>query len=101
MAMKVSSLTAQDVASYLRIMPDDLDDGELAMLGTFLEAARHYAESYTGLTAEELDAHPDMVPAVCCLAGDFYTNRDMAPVVKETANRTVKSILDMYSVNLL
>jgi hypothetical protein len=99
--MRASSLTADDLAAYLRIMPEDLDDAERLMLEGFLDAAKHYAESYTGLSMEELDRHPDITPAVCCLAGDFYTNRDMTPTIKSTVNRTVKSILDMYSVNLL
>lgn len=99
--MKVSSLTVDDLARYLKIMPDDLDDEETIVLQGFLDAAKHYAESYTGLNADEIDTHPDIVPAVCCLAGDFYTNRDMTPLVKGNVNRTVKSILDMYSVNLI
>lgn len=100
--MKVSALTVDDIADYLRITPDDLDETERKTMESFLEAAKRYAESYTGLTAEEIDAHPDIVPAVCCLAGDLYTNRDMNITgVKITPNRTVESILDMYSINLL
>lgn len=66
-----------------------------------MEAAKSYVMSYTGLTEAEVDTYPDIVPAVCCLAGDFYTNRDMTPAVKGNSNRTVESILNMHSVNLL
>ena len=99
--MKVSELTVADIADYLHIMPDDLDDSEKAVITGFLEAAKRDAESYTGLSADEIDKHPDIVPAVCCLAGDFYTNRDMTIAVKGVTNKMVESILGMYSVNLL
>ena len=99
--MKVSELTVADIADYLRIMPGDLDETEKKAMAGFLEAAKSYVMSYTGLTEAEVDAYPDIVPAVCCLAGDFYTNRDMTPAVKGNSNRTVESILNMHSVNLL
>ena len=82
-------------------MPGDLDETEKKTMAGFLEAAKSYVMSYTGLTEAEVDTYPDIVPAVCCLAGDFYTNRDMTPAVKGNSNRTVESILNMHSVNLL
>ena len=99
--MKVSELTVADIADYLRIMPGDLDETEKKAMAGFLEAAKSYVMSYTGLTEAEVDTYPDIVPAVCCLAGYFYTNRDMTPAVKGNSNRTVESILNMHSVNLL
>nr|DAJ90861.1 MAG TPA: head tail connector [Caudoviricetes sp.]DAZ65532.1 MAG TPA: head tail connector [Caudoviricetes sp.] len=99
--MKVSELTVADIADYLRIMPGDLDETEKKTMEGFLEAAKSYVMSYTGLTEAEVDTYPDIVPAVCCLAGDFYTNRDMTPAVKGNSNRTIESILNMHSVNLL
>lgn len=99
--MKVSELTVADIADYLRIMPGDLDETEKKTMEGFLKAAKSYVMSYTGLTAEEVDTYPDIVPAVCCLAGDFYTNRDMTPAVKGSPNRTVESILNMHCTNLL
>ncbi len=98
--MKVSELTINDVADYLRIEPEDLDDEERRSLKIFLDAAIHHAETHTGLNLDDMDNHPDISIAVCCLAGDFYTNRDMISSAKGE-NKTVKSILDMYAVNLL
>ena len=69
--MKVSELTVADIADYLRIMPGDLDETEKKAMAGFLEAAKSYVMSYTGLTEAEVDTYPDIVPAVCCLAGDF------------------------------
>lgn len=99
--MRVSELTVNEIADYLRIMPEDLDTLEKKTLDGFLEAAKNYVIGYTGLTMEEIDTHPDIIPVVCCLVGDFYTNRDMTLAIKGTANKTVDSILSMYSVNLL
>ena len=99
--MKVSELTVEDIADYLHMMPDDLDESEKKSMEGFLEAAKEFVKSYTGLSADEIDTHPDIVPAVCCLAGDFYTNRDMVLTGKTTPNRTVESILGMYCMNLL
>ena len=103
--MKASELKAADLARYLRIEPDDLDTTETAMLDAFLNAARNYAQNYTGQTIERLDPHEDVAIAVLCLAGDLYTNRDMYTQLKGTGNsvqnQTVRSILNMYCVNFV
>ena len=103
--MKASELTVTDLAGYLRIEPEDLDKTEEAMMTAFLNAARNYAENYTGQTIERLDSHEDVAIAVLCLAGDLYTNRDMYTQLKGTGNsvqnQTVRSILDMYCVNFV
>ena len=71
--MKVSELTVADIADYLRIMPGDLDETEKKTMEGFLEAAKSYVMSYTGLTEAEVDTYPDIVPAACCYDGRrFY-----------------------------
>ncbi len=101
--MKASELTVADLASYLKIESDDLDDVETAMLQSFLDAAWEYAKSYTGQTEEYLDGKNEVAIAALCLAGDMYTNRDMYTNLKgtgtATVNRTVQTILDMHSKN--
>lgn len=103
--MITSALTYADLANYLKIESEDIDPVEQAVLTGFLSAAKTYAAGYTGLTAAELDEHEDIAIAVLCLAGDFYTNRDMYTVLKGTGNnavnRTVQSILDMHARNLI
>lgn len=103
--MKVSEITINDLAAYLRIETDDIDVVETAVLQAFLDAAVNYAVKYTGRTAEKLDEYADAGIAVMCLAGDLYTNRDMYTNLKGTGsaavNKTVQSILDMYAVNLI
>lgn len=101
MKQKVSELTVDELADYLRIEADDITDTEEASLEAFLLAAKHYVQSYTGLDAEAIDAHPDIVPAVLCYAGDLYTNRDMVLNGSFSSNKTVENILAMYSINLL
>lgn len=103
--MKISELTTTDLAAYLKIETDDIDLVETAMLQAFLDSAKNYAIQYTGRTADELDTYPDAGIAVLCLAGDFYTNRDMYTNIKGTGtasiNRSIQSILNMHTVNLI
>lgn len=103
--MNISELTVDDLIEYLKIDSDDIDNTEGFMLASFLDAAKNYAANYTGRTLKQLDGHADVAVAILCLAGDFYTNRDMYTQLKgtgnSTSNKTVTSILDMYCINLL
>lgn len=103
--MKISELTVSDVAAYLKIEDADLTDSEPALIEAMLNAAKTYVQNYTGRDSEYLDQFPDVAIAALCLAGDFYTNRDMFTNIKGTGvasvNRTVQSILDMHQFNLL
>ena len=99
--MKPSELSIIDVENYLHIDEPDVDDAERAMLTAMLTAAQKYVSGYTGLTAEQMDEHEDISIAVLCVAGDMYTNRDMMSTAKGDVNLTARSIMDMYSVNLM
>lgn len=98
--MAFSEVTAADVAKYLR-----LDDASDDLLGTILEAARGYVLSYTGQTADALDAYPDIVIALMVLCQDMYDNRAYqltdTKYTEGNINRVVDTILGMYRVNLL
>ena len=93
--MKVSEITVQKIADYLR-----LDDASDTALLPFLEAARAYVRGYTGLTDEEIDEHPDFTVAVLVLVQDFYDNRTMTPT-SGNVNRVIDAILSMHAVNLV
>lgn len=93
--MTISGITVDDVATYLR-----LDDAEDPQLAEVLEAAKQYVLSFTGQTAEVLDAFPDVAVAVLVLCQDMYDNRTMY-AEKTYANRVVDTILSMYRVNFL
>jgi len=96
--LKVSDITAGDLADYLRIDGDPGDPG--GQLEILLDAARAYVRSYTGLDDEQIDLHDDFNIAVFILVQDMYDNRVLY-IDKNNPNRTVETILGMHSVNLV
>ena len=95
---KVSEITAQDVADYIRITeatPDDLNT-----LNTLITVAKTFIIQHTGRTEEELDNYQDFVIVVLVLCQDMYDNRALY-VDKSNLNKVVDSILHMHAVNLL
>ena len=100
MVSKVSEITIEDVAKYIR-----LDDYEDSGIETYLNIAKSYISSYTGIpiTSEEgesLDDFPDFVIVVYVLCQDMYDNRAMY-VEKANINKVVQTILDMHTRNNL
>lgn len=95
---KVSDITVQALADYLRIA--DPSDDDRTLLAAITKAAPAYISKYTGLSAADLDKSPDFVIAALCLAQDMYDNRSIYADTNKP-NLTVQSILDMHSVNLL
>lgn len=89
---KVSNISVQDIADYLRIA--EVDEIEQNQLQTFLNTAKDYIKNYTGL--EDLDEYADLVLVVFVLCQDMYDNRTMY-VNGGTPNRTVQTILDMHT----
>ena len=100
MVSKVNEITIEDVAKYIRV--DDYEESEIA---TYLNIAKSYISSYTGIpvTSEEgesLDDFPDFVIVVYILCQDMHDNRTMY-VDKNNINKTVQTILDMHTRNNL
>ncbi len=100
MVSKVSEITIDDVARYIRI--DDYDDRDIE---TYLNIAKTYISSYTGIPVsneegESLDDFPDFVIVVYILCQDMYDNRAMY-VEKNSINKVVQTILDMHTRNNL
>lgn len=93
---RVSEITAQDVAEYLRL--DEVDESELATLNMMLGVAKQFIIDYTGQT--DLDKYQTFVDAVFVLCQDMWDNRTMY-VDKLNLNKVVQAILGMHSVNLL
>lgn len=98
--MKVSEITIRNLTEYLKLDFDSLTEQELAELLTFLDSAKSFLSSYTGLNADEIDNHKDFVIAVYVLVADMYDNRQFY-VDKSNLNRLVEMILSMHSTNLL
>ncbi len=95
--MKFSEIPLETLKEHVRIN-DNEDD---YMLDNYLNYAKRYVLSYTGLTEMEADLYEDLVFAVLALAGDFYENRINTASTYGKPNPIVESILSMHSVNLL
>lgn len=95
---KVSEITAEDCAEYLRI--SELTDGDKNTLANLIEIAKTFISNYTGREPEELDNYGDFVIVVFVLVQDMWDNRTLY-VDKTNLNNVVASILGMHSVNLL
>ena len=98
MISKVSKITIDDVANYIRATDTEGID-------TYLNIAKSYISSYTGIpvTSEEgesLDDFPDFIIVVYILCQDMYDNRTLY-VDKTNINKTVQTILDMHTRNNL
>lgn len=97
---KVSEITYQDVAEYLRLYVDDLTADDINTLNNLIGIAKAYIKNWTGRTTEELDNYQDFVIVVLVLCQDMWDNRILY-VDSTNLNHVVSSILDMHSVNYL
>jgi uncharacterized phage protein (predicted DNA packaging) len=95
---KISEITINDLADYLRI--SELDAPQVQLLTTIKAAAINYIVGVTALTVEQLDNYPDLTLAVYALSQDMYDNRTYY-VDKANISDTVSTILNMYRINLL
>ena len=93
---KVSDITVESVAEYLRL--DEVSDEEKNTLTTLISIATSFIKNYTGI--DDLDKYPEFVIVVLILCQDMFDNRTMY-VDSKDLNNTVQSILAMHSVNLL
>lgn len=95
---KVSDISYQDVADYLRLYEVDNDD--INTLNTLINVAKTFISNYTGRTIEELDNYQDFVIVLFVLCQDMWDNRTLY-VDSKNLNNVVESILGLHSVNLL
>lgn len=103
--MKVSEITAKDVANYLRL--SEVSNEDEKDIDLFLNIAKNYIENYTGIPQksenvedETLDTYSDFIIVVYVLCQDMYDNRRMY-VDGKNINNTIKTILDMHTRNNL
>lgn len=108
MIEKVSEITAQNLADYIRV--DITGDTQLENeLKTYLNVAKNYMADYIGLpiesedpNAKTLDSYADLVIVAYILCQDMYDNRSLYLDGKSPqVNRTVESILNMHVRNSL
>ncbi len=95
MVSKVSEITAKEIADYIR-----LDDYEESEISTYLNIAKSYISSYTGIPVDNLDEYADFIIVVYVLCQDMYDNRTMY-VESGNLNKVVQTILDMHTMNNL
>ena len=93
MITKVSEITIQDIAEYIRL--DEIGEAEEKQLTTFLTVAKDYIKNYTAL--EDLDEYEDLVIVVYILCQDMYDNRVMYIGKDVNPNKVVQTILDMHT----
>ena len=98
---KVSEITAEHVAQYLRLSEPDED--ELNLVKTFILAAKTYIKDYTGLSEEELDKYPPLVLVVYIYCSDLWENRTLYVGVRNYAkpNDVIMSFLNTYRKNIV
>lgn len=95
-ATKVSEITYEDAAEYLRIA--ELSEIDQSTLTALISVAKTFIRNYTGQT--DLDQYQDFVIVVLVLVQDMWDNRTMY-VDSDDLNYVVEAILGMHSVNLL
>lgn len=71
------------------------------ILQQYLDMAKNYILSFTGLTIEVADTKPDLCFVALALVSDFYENRNSTVNTNIKANPIVESILAMHSINYL
>lgn len=100
--MKISELTTQTVAQYLRLDWDVLRKPDTDELEGFLQAAKDFVAGYVGKTLAECDAWQDLTIAVLMICEDMYDNRSTA-VTRESAaqNPALLRLLSLHDYNLL
>ncbi len=107
MINKVSDITYQEIADYIRVNVEN-DTKTQDELKTYLNIAKDYISSYTGIPITKdvgediktLDDYPDFIIVVYILCQDMYDNRSMY-VDDKNLNKVVQTILGMHAVNNL
>lgn len=95
---KVSDITYQDLADYIRL--DELTADDINTLNNLLLVAKTFVQNYTGRSSSEIDEIYDFVMVVLILVQDMWDNRSLY-VEKSNLNNVVEHVLGMHSVNLL
>jgi hypothetical protein len=95
---KVSEITAQDVADYIRIAELTQDDENF--ITSTINVAKDYILNYTGIKSEDLDNYADMIIVVFVLCQDMYDTRELY-VDNSNLNKVVEGILGLHQRNLL
>ena len=92
--MKVSDITYNEIADYIRLTEVSPEDESL--LTALIGIAKAFIKENTGV--EDLDEFDDFVIVVFILCQDMYDTRALY-VDKTNLNKVVETILGMHSLN--
>ena len=95
---KISEITYQDVAEYIRL--SEVTQSDQNTLTNLINISKDFISKYTGVSVENLDNYNDMVIVVFILCQDMWDNRTMY-VDNTNLNKVVETILGMHQINLL
>ena len=92
--MKVSTITCDDIANYIRLQ--EVDEADKKLLTALITIAKKFITENTGV--KDLDEYDDFIIVVFILCQDMYDNRTLY-VDKSNLNKVVETILGMHSRN--
>ena len=92
--MKVSTITVDDIANYIRLQ--EIDEADKKLLTALMTIAKKFITENTGV--KDLDEYDDFTIVVFILCQDMYDNRTLY-VDKNNLNKVVETILGMHSQN--
>ena len=92
--MKVSTITVDDIANYIRLQ--EIDEADKKLLTALMTIAKKFITENTGV--KDLDEYDDFIIVVFILCQDMYDNRTLY-VDKSNLNKVVETILGMHSQN--
>jgi len=92
--MKVSTITCDDIANYIRLQ--EVDEADRRLLNALITIAKKFITENTGV--KDLDEYDDFLIVVFILCQDMYDNRTLY-VDKNNLNKVVETILGMHSRN--
>lgn len=95
---KVSEITANDVAEYLRLPEVSEDDTRL--IEALMLTAKAFICSDTGIAEDKLDDYKDFIIVVFVLCQDMWDNRTLY-VDSSNLSYPIQSILGRHPRNLL
>ena len=98
---KVSDITFNDVAEYLRLTDDLIEDeSNVNFITSTINIAKTFISNYTGISEVDLDNYSDLPIVIFALCQDMYDNRSLY-VENNNLNKMVETILGMHQRNLL
>ena len=92
--MKVSTITCEDIANYIKLQ--EVDDTDKKLINALITIAKKFITENTGV--KDLDEYDDFIIVVFILCQDMYDNRTLY-VDKSNLNKVVETILGMHSQN--